>query len=200
MAISLVKGQKIDLTKSNAGLTNLIVGLGWDPVEVTKKGLFGFKKKAEMNIDCDASALLLDANGKLTDGKNLVCFYNKQSPCNSVVHSGDNLTGEGDGDDEQIFVDLNKVPANVHKILMVVNIYQCESRGQDFGMIKQAFIRVVNRANDQELVRFNLSDDHSGKTALIVAEIYRHNGEWKFNAIGEGTHAAHIDLLAAKYK
>ncbi|HEU4962920.1 MAG TPA: TerD family protein [Bacilli bacterium] len=199
MTISLVKGQKIDLTKTNAGLTNLIVGLGWDPAQSTKKGLFGFKKAAP-NIDCDASALLLDANGKLTKNENLVCFYNKQSACSSVVHSGDNLTGEGDGDDEQIFVDLTKVPSDVHKILMVVNIYQCESRGQDFGMIERAYIRAVNKANNQELVRFNLSDDYSGKTALIVAEIYRHNGEWKFNAIGEGDHAAHVDKLAAKYK
>lgn len=198
MAISLVKGQKIDLTKSNAGLTSLIIGLGWDPVTVTKKGFFGVKK-TQPDIDCDASALLLDANGKLTEKGNLVCFYNKASSCQSVVHSGDNLTGEGEGDDEQIFVDLNKVPAGVQKILVVVNIYECENRKQDFGMIQQAFIRVVNRANNQELVRFNLSDDYSGKTALIVAEIYRHDGEWKFNAIGEGTHAAHINKLAAQY-
>ncbi|ASS74033.1 stress protein [Tumebacillus algifaecis] len=198
MAISLVKGQKIDLTKSNAGLTNLIVGLGWDPVQ-QKKGLFGFLK-AEANIDCDASALLLDANDRLTKDGNLVCFYNKKSKCQSVIHSGDNLTGEGDGDDEQIFVDLKKVPSDVAKILMVVNIYDCEKRRQDFGMIQKAYIRVVNRANNQELVRFNLSDNYSGKTALIVAEIYRHDGDWKFNAIGEGAYAAHIDLLAAKYK
>ncbi|ARU60346.1 stress protein [Tumebacillus avium] len=197
MAISLVKGQKIDLTKLNAGLTNLIVGLGWDPVQ-PKKGLFGFMK-SEVNIDCDASALLLDANGKLTKEENLVCFYNRASGCRSVLHSGDNLTGEGDGDDEQIFIDLKKVPSDVHKILMVVNIYECENRRQDFGMIQSAFIRVVNKANNQELVRFNLSDDYSGKTALIVAEIYRHNGEWKFNAIGEGAYAAHINLLAKKY-
>lgn len=199
MAINLVKGQKIDLTKGNAGLTNLIVGLGWDPAETTKKGLFGMKK-AKANIDCDASALLLNADGKLTRDDNLVCFYNKKSPCHSVVHSGDNITGEGEGDDEQIYVDLSRVPADVHRILVVVNIYHCESRGQDFGMIKAAYIRVVNQVNDQELVRFDLSEDYAGKTALVVAEIYRHSGEWKFNAIGEGTHAAHVDHLAAKYK
>jgi len=198
MTISLVKGQKIDLTKTNAGLTNLIVGLGWDPVQPKKGGLFGFLK-SEVNIDCDASALLLDANGKLARQENLVCFYNKESYCRSVVHSGDNLTGEGEGDDEQIFVDLKRVPENVHKILMVVNIYQCEQRRQDFGLIQRAFIRVVNRANNQELVRFNLSDDYSGKTALIVGEIYRHGDDWKFNAIGEGAHAAHVNLLASKY-
>jgi len=197
MAISLVKGQKVDLTKGNAGLSKVIVGLGWDPAQ-TKGGFFGMKKAA--NVDCDASALLLDANGKLSGEKNLVCFYNKQSGCSSVVHTGDNITGEGDGDDEQIIVQLDRVPATIHKILCVVNIYECESRRQDFGMIKSAFIRIVNPANNQELIRFNLTDDYSGKTALVVGELYRHNGEWKFNAIGEGTHAAHVDILARQYQ
>lgn len=197
MAISLVKGQKVDLTKGNAGLSKVIIGLGWDPAEV-KGGFFGMKKAA--NVDCDASALLLDANGKLSGEKNLVCFYNKQSGCNSVVHSGDNITGAGAGDDEQINVQLDRVPADVHKILCVVNIYECESRRQDFGMIKSAFIRIVNPANNEELIRFNLTDNYSGKTALVVGELYRYNGEWKFNAIGEGTHAAHVDIFARQYK
>lgn len=197
MAISLVKGQKVDLTKGNTGLSKVIVGLGWDPAEV-KGGFFGMKKAA--NVDCDASALLLDANGKLSGEKNLVCFYNKQSGCGSVIHSGDNLTGAGDGDDEQIIVQLDRVPANIHKILCAVNIYECESRRQDFGMIKSAFIRIVNPANNEELIRFNLTDNYSGKTALIVGELYRHNGEWKFNAIGEGAHAAHVDILARQYQ
>ncbi|PWK13094.1 TerD family protein [Tumebacillus permanentifrigoris] len=199
MAINLVKGQKIDLTKTNAGLTNLTIGLGWDPAEVTKKGLFG-SKKHKVDIDCDASALLLNADGKLVKDQNLVCFYNKSSACKSVVHSGDNLTGDGDGDDEQIFVDLTKVPADVHSILTVVNIYQAEARKQDFGMVQSAYIRVLNKATNVELVRFNLSDNYAGKTALIVAEIYRHNGEWKFNAIGESAHAVHVDHLAANYR
>ncbi|WP_169089886.1 TerD family protein [Paenibacillus sp. PL91] len=197
MGISLVKGQKVDLTKGNAGLTKVIVGLGWDPAEV-KGGFFGMKKAA--NVDCDASALLLDANGKLSGEKNLVCFYNKQSGDGSVVHSGDNITGEGDGDDEQIIVQLDRVPDHIHKILCVVNIYECESRRQDFGMIKSAFIRIVNPANNQELIRFNLTDNYSGKTALVVGELYRHSGEWKFNAIGEGTHAAHVDIFARQYQ
>jgi tellurium resistance protein TerD len=198
MAISLVKGQKIDLTKGNAGLSKLVVGLGWDPAVITKKGLFGTKKQS-VDIDCDASAILLNENGKLVKKENLICFYNKTSPCNSVVHSGDNLTGEGDGDDEQIFVELAKVPADVHKILMAVNIYDCEKRKQDFGMIQSAYIRVVNATNSEELVRFSLTDSYAGMTALVVAEIYRHGGEWKFNAIGEGMHAAHINHLAGKY-
>ncbi|MFC5404483.1 TerD family protein [Cohnella soli] len=193
MTISLVKGQKIDLTKGNAGLTNIVVGLGWDPVE--KKGFFSSKK---IDIDCDASALLLDENGKL-HGKNLVCFHNLRSPEGSVVHSGDNRTGEGEGDDEQIQVDLARVPANIHKVLFVVNIYDCINRKQDFGMIKSAYIRVLNKQNDQELARYNLTENYAGRTALIVGEIYRNNGEWKFSAIGEGTNSAHVDLLARDY-
>lgn len=141
----------------------------------------------------------MNANNKLEKKEDLVCFYNKTSACGSVVHSGDNRTGEGDGDDEQIVVDLARVPAHVQKILMVVNIYDCEARKQDFGMIKSAYIRVFNHTNDQELVRFNLTESYAGKTALIVGEIYRNNGEWKFNAIGEGELAAHIDLLARRY-
>ncbi|WP_042168689.1 TerD family protein [Paenibacillus gorillae] len=197
MTISLVKGQKVDLTKGNAGLSKVIVGLGWDPVAV-KSGFFGMKKAA--NIDCDASALLLDANGRLGGEKSLVCFYNKQSGDGSVYHTGDNITGEGDGDDEQIIVQLDRVPASIHRILVVVNIYECESRRQDFGMIQSAFIRIVNPINNQELIRFNLTDSYAGKTALIVGELYRNNGEWKFNAIGEGAHAAHIDVLARQYQ
>jgi tellurium resistance protein TerD len=198
LAISLVKGQKIDLTKTNAGLTSLVIGLGWDPATVTKKGFFGFKKETP-NIDCDASALLLDSEGKLTQKENLVCFYNKTSACHAVVHSGDNLTGDGDGDDEQIFIDLKKIPGDIHRVLFVVNIYDCEQRRQDFGMIQSAFIRVVDQSSEQELVRFDLTENYAGKTALIVAEVYRYNGEWKFSAIGEGTHATHINHLAARY-
>jgi len=194
MTISLVKGQKVDLTKGNAGLSKITVGLGWDPVK--KKGFFGSRT---VDIDCDASALLLDENGKLRD-KHLVCFYNLKSIDGSVVHSGDNRTGEGDGDDEQITVDLTRVPSHVHKILFVVNIYDCVNRKQDFGLVSSAYIRVLNQANEQELIRFNLTDSYAGKTALIVGEIYRHGGDWKFNAIGEGSFAAHVDLLARNYQ
>lgn len=194
--INLVKGQKIDLTKGNAGLSNVIVGLGWDPAEPAR-GFFGIKKQA--NVDCDASALMLNENGKLIKKGNLICFHNKQSPCNSVIHSGDNLTGDGDGDDEQIRVNLSAVPADVHKILVVVNIYDATNRKQDFGMIKSAYIRVINAAGNNELIRFNLSDNYTGFTALICGELYRQGGEWKFAAIGEGSHAAHINQLAERY-
>ncbi|MEK4185737.1 MULTISPECIES: TerD family protein [Paenibacillus] len=194
--INLVKGQKIDLTKGNAGLSNVIVGLGWDPIEASR-GFFGVKKQA--NVDCDASALLLNEDGKLTKKGNLICFHNKQSPCNSVIHSGDNLTGEGDGDDEQIMVNLKAIPADVHKVLVVVNIYDAVNRKQDFGMIKSAYIRVMNAAGNNELIKFNLSDNYTGFTALICGELYRQGGEWKFAAIGEGSHAAHINQLAERY-
>ncbi|WP_342428140.1 TerD family protein [Paenibacillus sp. FSL L8-0158] len=193
--INLVKGQKIDLTKGNTGLTKVIAGLGWDPVQ--SKGFFGIKKQP--NIDCDASAILLDVNGKLTQSDNVVCFHNKKSPCGSVVHSGDNLTGQGDGDDEQIAIDLARIPANVDKVLVVVNIYDCVNRKQDFGMIEKAYIRILDGANSKELVTFNLSDNYEGLTALVCGELYRHNNEWKFAAIGEGTHAVHIDVLAQRY-
>jgi len=196
MSISLVKGQKIDLTKGRAGLTKVTVGLGWDPVK--SRGFFGMKKQA--NIDCDASVLMLSEQGKLTDDHHVICFYNKQSPCQSIIHSGDNITGEGDGDDEQIFIDLAKVPANVNKILAVVNIYDCVNRKQDFGMIQSAYIRIVDGTSGSELIRFNLTEGYAGKTALICGELYRHDGEWKFAAIGEGTHAVHINQLAAEYR
>jgi stress response protein SCP2 len=194
--INLVKGQKIDLTKGNAGLSNVIVGLGWDPAEPAR-GFFGVKK--QVNVDCDASALLLNENGKLTNKLNLVCFHNKQNPNNSVVHSGDNLTGDGDGDDEQIMVNLKAIPSDVHKVLVVVNIYDAVNRKQDFGMIKSAYIRIMNPSGNAELVKFNLTDNYTGFTALICGELYRHGDEWKFAAIGEAAHAAHINQLAERY-
>ncbi|GGI44723.1 stress protein [Paenibacillus marchantiophytorum] len=195
MSINLVKGQKIDLTKGTTGLSKLVVGLGWDPATE-----FGQKKQTTPEIDCDSSALLLNEHGKLVKDENVVCFHNLASDCGSVMHSGDNLTGDGHGDDEQIAIDLARVPSDVHKILVVVNIYEADERDQHFGMIKSAYIRVVNAANNQELIRFNLTDNYSTMTALITGELYRNNGEWKFNAIGEGAHAAHIDYLAERYQ
>ncbi|WP_378951209.1 TerD family protein [Pelosinus sp. sgz500959] len=200
MAISLQKGQKIDLTKGNAGLSELIVGLGWDPVEQSGggflSGLFG-NKKAE--FDCDASAILLDVNDKFTRKEHVIFFNNLKSPCGSVTHLGDNLTGGGDGDDEQIIIQLNKVPDNVHKIVFVVNIYDCQKRKQDFGMIKNAFIRVVNKGNMEEITRYNLTDNYAGKTALIVGEVYRRQGEWKFGALGQSTQDTSINAVVGRY-
>ena len=198
--VSLQKGQKIDLTKGNAGLTKLLVGLGWDPVKKSG-GLLGgiFGGGSNANIDCDASVIMLDQNGKITKEKNLVYFGNKKSQCGSVSHSGDNLTGDGEGDDEQLNVDLSRVPNDVHKLVFVVNIYDCVSRRQDFGMIGNAYIRVVNASNNQDLCKFNLTENYSGKTSLIVGELYRYDSEWKFSAIGEGTTDTGISQLVRRY-
>lgn len=201
--INLQKGQKIDLTKSNPGLNKIMVGLGWDPVKNSGGkgllgGLFGGGGNNN-NIDCDASVYLLDANSKLTKKKNLVYYGNLTSPCKSVRHSGDNLTGHGDGDDEQIQVDLSKVPMDVHRLVFVVNIYNCQQRKQHFGMIQNAFIRIANTINEQELCRFNLSENYEGKTSLIAGEVYRHNGEWKFAALGEATTDPGLETLSRRF-
>lgn len=200
MAVMLQKGQKVDLTKGNAGLSNLMVGLGWDPVKSGGGLLGGLFGGGGSNIDCDASILMLDENGKIRNNKDLIYFGNKQSTCGSVKHSGDNITGQGAGDDEQVFVDLNRIPNNIHKMVFVVNIYACVSRKQHFGMIQNAFIRVVNASNNSELINFKLTENYSDKTSLIVGEIYRHNGEWKFSAIGEGTRDTSIDEIVKHYK
>ena len=138
-------------------------------------------------------------NDKMTDSKNVIYFGNLKSRCGGVVHTGDNLTGEGDGDDEQILIDLAKVPAQINKLVFVVNIYDCVRRKQDFGMIQNAFIRVVDQANREELVTYNLRDNYSGRTSLIAAEIYREDGEWKFAAVGEGTNDTKIGDIVNRY-
>lgn len=201
MGISLQKGQRVDLTKGNAGLSNIMVGLGWDPVERSGGGLLGglFGSKGA-DIDCDASVIMLDSNEKMTRKDHLVYFGNLRSKCGSVVHTGDNLTGDGDGDDEQLLIDLNRVPSEIHKLVFVVNIYDCIRRKQDFGLIQNAFIRVVNGSNNQELIRFNLTDNYAGKTTLVVGEIYRNGSEWKFAAIGEGTNEASLSEIVKRYK
>ena len=200
--ISLQKGQKIDLTKGNPGLTKIMVGLGWDEAQKPSKGLFGglLGGGASQAIDCDASAVMLDQKEKLTQKERLVYFGNLQSADGSVKHSGDNRTGDGEGDDEQVQLDLSKVPSDVSKIVFVVNIYDCIKRKQDFGLIANAFIRVVNPANGNELCRFNLTENYTGKTGLIVAEVYRHNTEWKFAAIGEGTLDSSLSELIRRYQ
>lgn len=203
LAISLKKGQRVDLTKGNPGLSKIMVGLGWDPVDSRGgKGFFGALfggGNPAPNVDCDASVLLLSDNEKLTNQKDVIYFGNLTSADGSVQHSGDNLTGVGEGDDEQIFIELTRVPANIHKIVFVVNIYDCVRRKQHFGMIKNAYIRIVNPSTREDLIRYNLSDDYSGKTSLIVGEIYRHGSDWKFAAIGNGTSAAGLNELVRSY-
>ena len=194
MSISLQKGQKVSLTKDNQGLSKVIVGLGWDEVKRTK-GLFAPKPQS---IDCDASALMLQ-NGKLVYKDDLVFYNNLRHRTSAVQHMGDNLTGAGEGDDEQIIVELSQVPAEYDKVLIVVTIYQAVQRKQHFGMIQNAFIRLVDGRNNQELCRYNLTDNYANMTAMIFGEIYRYNGEWKFNPIGQGTTDPGVGELAGRY-
>ncbi|MCP9285770.1 MULTISPECIES: TerD family protein [Bacillus] len=199
MAITLEKGQRIDLTKGKTGLTNILVGLGWDPVS-QGGGFLGklFGGGGGADVDCDASVLMLK-NDKFTENKDLIYFGNLKSKCGSIEHTGDNLTGEGDGDDEQVLVNLSKVPGNVNKLVFVVNIYDALRRNQHFGMIQNAYIRIVDRSNNQELVKYNLKDDYAGKTSLIVGELYRHENEWKFAALGNGTNDAKLADITRNY-
>ena len=196
MSVNLQKGQKVDLTKGNAGLKALVVGLGWD--EAPKK--FSLFSKRE-DIDCDASALLINAqSGKLSGPVDVVYYGQLMHRSGAVRHCGDNLTGAGDGDDEQIIVELNKVPADYSKIVFVVTIYQARERNQQFGMIKNAFIRVVDADTGTELCKYNLSENYDGKTAIIFGEVYRYNNEWKFGAIGEPTNDNGIAEMAARFQ
>ncbi len=182
MSINLQKGQKIDLTKGTNGLRHIMVGLGWDEAKAPKGFLGGLFGKKVPDIDCDASALLCDVDGHYKD---MVYYGNLQMPDGSVVHQGDNLTGKGDGDDEEIIVDLSKMNSQYGKIVFVVNIYDAKNRNQHFGMIENAFIRLVDMDNNTEICRYNLSDNYSGMEGLIVGEIYKKDNEWKFNAIGQ---------------
>lgn len=194
MSVSLQKGQKISLSKESAGLTKVVVGLGWD--EISTKG--GFFSKPSKPIDCDASALIL-TNGKIVSKDDLIYFGKLQHKSGAVNHMGDNLTGAGDGDDEQIKVDLATLPTSYDRIVFVVNIYDCIKRKQHFGMIENAFIRIYNEANGQELCRYNLTDSYADMTSMIFGEIYRHNDEWKFNALGQATTDPGIGEVANKY-
>lgn len=201
MSVSLQKGQKVSLSKEGKeGLNRVIVGLGWDEAQPQRSGgLFGglFSAPAQA-IDCDASALMLQ-NGKLTDKGDIVYFGNLRHRSGSVQHMGDNLTGAGAGDDEQIVIELNRVPAEYDRIVMVVNIYQAMARKQHFGMIRNAFIRIVDARNNQELCRYNLSENYDDMTAMIFGEVYRHNDEWKFNAIGQATKDPGLGELSRRY-
>ena len=176
MAISLKKGQKVDLTKGNPSLSKILVGLGWD----VNKYDGGF------DFDLDAAAFLLNANGKVNEDEDFIFYNNLKHKSGAVQHMGDNLTGEGEGDDEEIKIDLAKVPANIEKIDFTVTIYDAETRKQTFGQVSNAYIRVVDETTGKELIRYDLGEDFSIETALVVGEIYRHGGEWKFNAIGAG--------------
>ena len=176
MAVSLKKGQKVDLTKSNPGLKKIVAGLGWD----VNKYDGGF------DFDLDTAAFLTNDGGKVLQDSDFIFFNNREHSSGSVIHLGDNLTGEGEGDDEQIKIDLSKVPDSIEKISFTVTIHEAMDRGQNFGQVSNAYIRIMNEENNSELIRYDLSQDYSIETAIVVAEIYKHNGEWKFTATGAG--------------
>lgn len=176
MSINLSKGQRIDLTKTNPGLTRAIIGLGWDINQYD--GATGF--------DLDASAFMANESGKVMNDEDFIFYNNLVHPSGGVEHTGDNRTGEGDGDDEQIIIDFSKIPLHINKIGIAVTIHDAESRRQNFGQVSNAFVRVVNEDNNIEILRFDLGEDFSVETAVIVCELYKHNGEWKFNAVGSG--------------
>lgn len=196
MGINLQKGQKIDLTKGSTGLQHIMVCLGWDEVRQGGSFLGLFNKPKQ--IDCDASAILCGAAGKYRE---IVYYGNLKFGDGAVVHQGDNLTGAGEGDDEQILVDLNKLNADISKIVFVVNIYDANSKKQHFGMLENAFIRLVDMDKNNEICRFNLDDNYYGMEGLIAGEIYKKDNEWKFNAIGQPVpNASRIDAITAMYK
>ena len=176
MPVCLTKGQKVSLTKGNPGLTNVVVGLGWDVNQFDTGGSF----------DLDAAAFLVTDSGKISRTEDFVFYGNLSHQSGAVQHMGDNLTGEGDGDDEQIKVNLAAVPENISKIAFTVTIYEAEQRRQNFGQVNNAFIRIYNEANGEELLRYDLGEDFSIETAAVFGELYKNNGEWKFNAIGCG--------------
>ena len=176
MAVSLSKGQKVDLTKGNPGLTKVLVGLGWDVN----------KYDGGADFDLDAAAFLTKDNDKVASDEDFVFYNNLKHKSGAVEHMDDNRTGEGEGDDEEIKIDLAKVPASVAKIAFTVTIDQAQERGQNFGQISNAYIRVVDVATNRELIRYDLGEDYSIETAVVVGELYRHGSDWKFNAIGSG--------------
>lgn len=187
MSVSLAKGGNVSLSKEAPGLTKILVGLGWDT-----------RRTDGDAFDLDASALICNAADKVLSDEHFVFYNNLQSPDGLVVHTGDNLTGEGDGDDESIIVDLNALPAEVDKIVFPVSIHDADARGQNFGDVRNAFIRIVNQENDFEIARFDLTEDASTETAMIFGEVYRRGDEWKFRAVAQGW-AAGLGGIAREY-
>jgi stress response protein SCP2 len=189
MSVNLQKGQRINLEKDGGGdLKQVVVGLGWDAA------------RGGLNIDCDASAFLCKVDGKLAGLNDVVYFGNTSHSSKAVQHTGDNLTGAGEGDDEQIIVKLADIPAQFDKIVFVVNIYKANERKQHFGMIKNAFIRIVDSDTRKELMKYNLSESYDSMTAMIFGEMYRKDGKWKFNAVGQPTQDNSISELAKRYQ
>ena len=200
MTIFLKKSEKINLSKEKKGLSKIIVALGWDEVEKNVgffQKLFGF---GPQDIDCDASALIL-CNGKVSSNySDIVYFGNLKHSSGAVYHSGDNLTGAGEGDSEVINVDLTTLPSKYDGVVFVVNIYKARERGQHFGLVKNAYIRIVDASNNNEICRYNLSDNYDNKTAMIVGKLLKSNGEWHFEAIGDATNDNRITEMADRFR
>ena len=188
MPVSLQKGQKVSITKGNPGLSKVVVGLGWDVNQFDTGDSY----------DLDTAAFLLTDTGKVSRSEDFVFFGNLNHPSGGVQHMGDNLTGAGDGDDEQIKIDLDRVPQNIQRIAFTVTIYDAEQRRQNFGQINNAFIRVYNEATGEEILRYDLGEDFSIETAAVFGEMYKNAGEWKFNAIGSGYQGG-LAALCANY-
>lgn len=176
MTISLTKGERVDLTKANPGMGKIIIGLGWDINKYDNGDAF----------DLDASVFLVGENGKVNCDTDFVFYNNLKAYDGAVLHTGDNRTGEGDGDDEQIKVNFPKIPEKVHTIAIAVTIHDAENRNQNFGQVSNAFVRVLNEDTNKEILRYDLGEDFSIETAIVVCELYRHSGEWKFKAVGSG--------------
>ena len=187
MAISLTKGQNISLSKTDPSLKNVLVGLGWDA-----------RSTDGQDFDLDASVFMATENGKVPSDRHFIFYNQLVSPCGGVEHTGDNLTGDGDGDDESVIVFLDKVQSNIKSLFITVTIHDAEARRQNFGQVNNAFVRIVNNDTGDEIVRFDLSEDYSTETAMVFGEIYRHNGEWKFRAIGQG-YAGGLYALCKQY-
>jgi tellurium resistance protein TerD len=188
MAVNLTKGQKVSLTKDNPSLRKITVGLGWDVN----------RYDGGNDFDLDASAFLLGANGKVPGDAEFIFYGNASHASGGVTYGGDNRTGAGEGDDEQIFVDLTLIPANIEKVDFTVTIYDADVRRQNFGQVNNAYVRIVDDATGKELVRYDLEEDFSIETALVVGEIYRKDGEWRFNAIGSGYQGG-LEALCRSY-
>lgn len=188
MSVSLSKGQRVDLTKGRPSLKNILVGLGWDINHYD----------GEADFDLDASVFMIKENNKVGKDEDFIFYGNLEHSSKSVKHMGDNRTGEGDGDDEVIKIKLDKIPSDYETLVVTVTIYDAESRLQNFGMVGNAYVRVVDEETGEELIRFDLSEDFSTETALVVAEIYKHNGEWKFKAVGSGYNGG-LKVLCNQY-
>lgn len=199
MAINLTKGQSISLSKESPNLKKVLVGLGWDPIKNggSGGGLFGALRGmvsggSSADMDIDGSVICIGPNGR---HEGTIYYGNLRHTSGAIRHYGDNLTGDGDGDDEQIEIDLSRVPSSIERLSIIVNIYSADSRGQDFSQVRNCFVHVDNIETGRELARYNVDGNFDGKTGIFVADLYRHNGEWKFKAIGEGVKVRDIGQM-----